>query len=921
MIQALMAIVAGIFIGGFLCDTRSGFAGAVWGGCFGYLLYVVHHLRQRLDDVLRDVELLRRQQESAPGKQREAAIPAVAPTVKATDLQDSDIVDLVEPVEELFIPDERKRMPQDSIPEFTPLRQTPPPYREKHPVPAPAQPEPVAEPHPAWLARLVSGENLLVKLGVVILFFGVAFLVKYAAQHGLFPLELRLTAAALGGCALLATGWRLRDARPTYAQVIQGGGVGILYLTTFAAMRLYHLIPTVAGFVFLVAICTLAGTLAVLQDARPLAVLGTAGGFLAPELASIGSGSHVMLFSYYAVINAGVIGIAWFRAWRSLNLLGFVCTFIVSALWGGRFYSAAHFASVEPFLVLFFLTYTAVAILFARRQPEGMQGYLDGTLVFGTPIIAFALQAGLVQHFEYGLAWSAFALGLFYIVLAGVLFRKSPATLFSLCDAYLAFGVVFATLAIPLAFDGRWTAAAWGVEGAALVWTGLRQERRLARGFGYCLLIGSGIEFLAEKGLPTGGWPVLNGFYCSCLLVSGAAMFAAYLLRSHGERIESWETGMEALLFAWGMAWWFVSGLHEIHLHTLPAYANGAYLSFIAISCAACGFLRPWLAWPLLDWPAFGLLPAMVAFAAYLLLDGASHPSVHGGYLAWPLAFFVWYTLLKASDDRRPPLPCVAHAAPLWLSAVLVAWECYCQIGHRQPQLATWALTAWGVIPAGLTLLIARRGEDLPWPVSRHFPTYLGLGSGPLVLFGWLWVVCASLTRAGNPWPLPYVPLVNPLDGATLLVMVALAAWYLKVPDALPGLAAELPHRELRVAYGATLFLWLNAILLRSIHHWGGVAFTPDALLGSMLVQTALSIFWSLTALVVMTFATRRGLRPFWIAGATLLGVVVGKLFLVDLSHHGTVERIVSFVAVGLLLLVIGWFAPVPPRSGEGGAA
>jgi uncharacterized membrane protein len=920
MMPALIAIVAGMFIGGLLDSGRSGFAGAIWGGCFGYLLYATAHLRQRLDGLHRDVEQFQQQQEAIPKRPREAVPPAPAPAATTADRQDGDIIDLIEPVEESFRYCKREPEPQDSFSGYVPPRQASTPPRQRH-VPPPPQPEPAEEPLPAWLASLISGENLLVKLGVVILFFGVAFLVKYAAQHGLFPLELRLAAAALGGCALLAIGWHLRNDRPTYAQVIQGGGVGILYLTTFAAMRLYHLIPTPAGFAFLVAICTLAGALAVLQDAQPLAVLGTAGGFLAPELASIGSGSPVMLFGYYAVLNAGVIGIAWFRAWRSLNLLGFACTFIVSALWGGRFYSAAHFGSVEPFLILFLLIYTAVAILFARRQPEGMEGYLDGTLVFGTPIAAFALQAGLVQHFEYGLAWSAFALGLFYIALAGLLFRKSAASLLPLCDAFLAFGVVFATLAIPLAFDGRWTAAAWGVEGAALVWTGLRQERQLARGFGYCLLIGSGVALLAETGLPTGGWPVLNGFYCGCLLVSGASLFAAYLLRCHGERLESWETGMEALLFAWGMAWWFVSGLHEIHLHTLSGYTNGAYLAFIALSCGVCGFLRPRLAWPLLDWPAFGLLPAMAAFAVYLLLTGASHPSAQGGYLAWPLAFAIWYALLKANDDQHPPLPGVVHAAPLWLFALLVAWECSWQIGHRLPEMATWALTAWGVVPAGLALLLASRGEDLPWPVPRHFPTYLGLGSGPLVLFGWLWVVGTGLTRAGNPWPLPYLPLVNPLDGAVLLVMIALAAWYLKVPDALPGLAAELPHRELRVVYGATLFLWLNAIMLRTIHHWGGVAFTPDALFGSMLVQTALSIFWSLTALVMMTFATRRGLRPFWIAGATLLGVVVGKLFLVDLAHHGTVERIVSFVAVGILLLVIGWFAPVPPRNSAGGAA
>ena len=46
------------------------------------------------------------------------------------------------------------------------------------------------------------------------------------------------------------------------------------------------------------------------------------------------------------------------------------------------------------------------------------------------------------------------------------------------------------------------------------------------------------------------------------------------------------------------------------------------------------------------------------------------------------------------------------------------------------------------------------------------------------------------------------------------------------------------------------------------------------------------------------------------------MGVVVVKLFLVDLGNTGTLERIVSFLGVGLLLLVVGYVAPVPPRAG-----
>jgi uncharacterized membrane protein len=106
-------------------------------------------------------------------------------------------------------------------------------------------------------------------------------------------------------------------------------------------------------------------------------------------------------------------------------------------------------------------------------------------------------------------------------------------------------------------------------------------------------------------------------------------------------------------------------------------------------------------------------------------------------------------------------------------------------------------------------------------------------------------------------------------------------------------------------------------VLLRTIHHWAGVAFQPQALIRSDLVQTALSIFWTLLALTSMVVATRRGVRVAWLAGAGLMAVVVAKLFLVDLSSVGTVQRIVSFIGVGVLMLVVGYVSPVPPRTRE----
>src|SRR5690606_29770082 len=117
------------------------------------------------------------------------------------------------------------------------------------------------------------------------------------------------------------------------------------------------------------------------------------------------------------------------------------------------------------------------------------------SLVFGVPLVAFGLQLRLVSGFEYGAAFSAVALGALYLLLARTLWQRCGARLRLLVDAYYALGIVFATLAIPLAFEGRWTAAAWALEAAAILWIGVRQARLPARAFAVLLQLGAGAAF------------------------------------------------------------------------------------------------------------------------------------------------------------------------------------------------------------------------------------------------------------------------------------------------------------------------------------------------------------------------------------------------------------------------------------------
>lgn len=68
-----------------------------------------------------------------------------------------------------------------------------------------------------------------------------------------------------------------------------------------------------------------------------------------------------------------------------------------------------------------------------------------------------------------------------------------------------------------------------------------------------------------------------------------------------------------------------------------------------------------------------------------------------------------------------------------------------------------------------------------------------------------------------------------------------------------------------------------------------------------------------------MVMGNQKRQRNLWLVGAALMGVVVVKLFLVELGDRGGVARIVSFICVGVLLLLVGWFAPVPPKVNPDG--
>ena len=932
------------FIGlivGALIGAIGGGGGALVGAIVGTIVGAAVSSQRKAanDDRLKNIEdairRLQRRLDTLEGGLSRTDFPAPSEAHAAESRPIEVLSDTVEPVEQPA-PFPATAAMHDLADAYASLGRTPPnpvatdalgsPAMDEPPAPASDQPPPrtASGESPGFpqdvVSRWLFGGNTLVRVGIVVLFIGVAFLLKYAAERELLPIELRLAAVALGGVALLVVGWRLRLPRPGYALMLQGGGVGILYLTVFAALRLYKMLPTELAFALLAAIAVFSAILAVLQDSRSLAITGAAGGFLAPILASTGGGSHVALFSFYAVLNAGILGIAYYKAWRELNLVGFAFTFVIGLMWGEKYYRPELFPSTEPFLVLFFVFYVAIAVLFALRQAPRLTHYVDGTLVFGTPIVAFGLQAALVRGMEFGAAWSAFALAAFYLVLATALYAGKRETLRLLVESFLALGVGFATLAVPLAFDGRWTSAVWAVEGAAVLWAGVRQGRILPRAFGMLLQFAGGFAFLAAAEKAAGAMPVLNSLYLGCVMVSAAGLFCSYYVERNRERVGESELLAGRLLFIWGALWWFGGGLFEIHRHVPAAWSWHAQLLFFAGSCAGFHLLWRRLDWNIARFGALALLPLMIV----VLFDMGSkwpatphHPFAYHAYLGWALGFGVHMWILRAHDGRDEPWLPGLHAVGLWLLAVVLSWEIGWQIDRYVAGRHAWPLIAWALVPGALIAVFAGRGDRLGWPVSAYRHAYLYAGALPLVVFLLAWVVFVNFASDGNPAPLPYVPLLNPLELAQAGALLAIVMWYVSVRQLeLPG--AQLPAPEMAVRLlGVVLFIALNGVLLRTLHHYADVPFRLDAMLRSVLVQAAFSLFWSLLALAAMVLATRRALRALWFVGAALLGIVVLKLFLIDLSNTGTVERVVSFIGVGILVIVIGYFAPVPPKPEE----
>lgn len=860
------------------------------------------------------------------------------------------------------------------------------------------------------------GENLVVRVGALVLLVGVVLLLKLASQYIEVSMPVRMALVALGGLVITAVGYRTTAKKRNYGLTLQGVGFAVIYLTVFASFKLYGLLPSTLTFAVLALLAGLTVMFSVWQNALPLAVLAFGGAFFAPILVSRPDGSVVMLFSYYLLLNIAVTVIAHYRTWKLLNALSLAVTFGLAYVWGFRAFSGnsagTGWLSLRWQLLGLLVGHMALYLFIAVRYSQQVVSYnqtllqmntgaakrpiisIDSGLLFGTALLGFGLMASLLNDLPYHLAFASSALSAIYLSLGLWLLKHHRCSIAGdpqannqfdnsfelLIEASLALGCGFLALVIPLALSAKWISIGWAVQGAALVWLGARTQRRWTvyfglalQGFSIVLLVGFDTlmrhwyGLLDQLSIPHQMSIVAASSTLPLTVLTACVLLSAFILRHRRVNIAAVSTQAKAQ--------------PQPQPQTQPAAVKTTYKrvqkiadnsshSFVATSLVVVGFVLYLSAILSADpfWNNDGKTTSIklaVGMAVFLIVGQLMHQRFvwrsmrKVSRLILPFAMMSWMlvcltyvkveTVVDLNDYHIKAFSglgryLLAMLGCLAIAKLLGAW--LLSRWHRDRiDTSVDALVWFLVLIAMLTWML----QQVPFNYWQHaqelraiitiLPTVLAvLGLMSLLLLpklqalggrllGWLqvdkllkhsayilvpmtfiWSLSANFSLDGQLLGV-YLPLLNPLDLTLISILLYQSYVALKV---------DTNYRTIvLVVCGLGAFVTVSSMLVRGFASvWGTPSWEHGAWSVSM-VQTGLTILWTVIAMVLMFLANKKAIRLVWFAGIALLTIVVAKLVLIDMSNTSAVLRVVSFIGAGLLMLVIGYLAPLPPKVGK----
>ena len=399
------------------------------------------------------------------------------------------------------------------------LRRRPSPARARgrleRPAPAVSSPRPPATIMPAVSAPPVSppaksrtkeewealiGGKLLNRIGALALIIGVGYFLQYAFENNWITEPVRVLIGVVLGLGLLAGAARSASGGlQIFAQGLVGAGIAILYLSVYASFNYYHLVSQPWAFVFMSAITVITFTQAIRYGSIVVALLGWAGGFLTPFMLSTGEVNPVGLFAYLALLNLGLLVVAWRRdSWMSIEPLSMAGTYIIYALWLEKDYAEGNFLPGLLFLALFWLMFHSVHM---GRILSNTTSYARSRLTLAAfhGAVVYILLYTLIEngHAEWRVP-ATLAVAILYGATALAARRNTGENGAFLHSTLTA--IVLVVIATCLQFKGMSLAQYLSAEALALTWAGGQWRLRSVRAGGLALYAIAFLVLLAAPG-------------------------------------------------------------------------------------------------------------------------------------------------------------------------------------------------------------------------------------------------------------------------------------------------------------------------------------------------------------------------------------------------------------------------------------
>lgn len=749
--------------------------------------------------------------------------------------------------------------------------------------------------------------NPLAKIGMLLLFFGLSYLLKYSIDNELVSASTRLMMAGTGCLALLGIGWWLRKKNLIYALILQGGGIGGFYITIFAATKIYDFIPIGIALAIMVLICIVSVILAVLHRAISLAVLASLGGYLAPVLLSTGSGNYIALFSYYLILSIGILIISHWQVWRLLNLIGFAFTFGIGFIWAIPNYTHADYLPCQLFLIANWLIFGIATELSTLKNKLKLNIPFDATLLFGTPLIGFIFQYRLASEWPYGVAIASSLYGLAYFALSWFALKRYREEGKLLAIAFLMLSATFATLAVPFAFSAEWTSIVWAIEGVMILAFSVLQQQKKPAIAGTILVAVSFVLLFNMPIISLGDWLML--------VTQVIVVFAVGVLwyRAQFTHLDNRAIGYVTLFIStvsWGYS---VLLLQEYGEHWLSPEVKSITFAFILISCWGMFFagrkaqFSELASCSILFWPMSALIMLVYIYLSGSLIDNGLSTII------WITIFASGFYLLKVNTllSKQRINKALIHSMHL----IFIGLFLFTEFIWLMDVTYLYVSLHFASIIFGISLFIAisyMLAMKVNW-IKEYQNAYwvVTLPALGLLVLSLIFANFNDGTESG----IKFIPLFNLMD-----LMGIIGIWigyqFISVIKCSPKYQALLKNNLpiLNYIIPAMIFWWANGILLRGLVFATDIDWSSYAIINSKVIQTVLAIIWAITALVTMVMATRKKSRSQWFIGGVLLAVVIAKLFLIDTSLSSGLLRALAFIGVAILILLIGYFSPLPPK-------